>query len=944
MRRACPCSPWSVFRDRRLPVAVLAGSLLALGACGGGGDGAPTQPQPAAVASITVTLSAASVRLGEPVTATATLRDAAGQSLTGRAITWASSVPTVATVDGAGAITTLAAGATTISATSEGRTGSATLTVLAPVVVTVSIVDGDRQQARAGTSVVVPPVVLARDAGGAPAPGIRLRFAVLSGGGSVGTAIVTTDASGRASPGTWTLGSALGEQQLEVGAADGTASVTAPVRINAMAVGPGEPVSYPVRSYPITITGAAVIDDTVTGMRFAFPAGGTGTFEVARVATGPTPPVSGALQFLASFVGNRPVELVAVAPAGGGADGYRWGFPQGAAAGGRWASNWWGLPALRARGDTTWFALHAPEPAASRTAVPGRWAAQLSYTRPVYAVAITAALQADFIKRDSVRALSQETIDWWIEQVPFEHTMRLRLRVADYPLSYSFGRGADSYYYYGYRSLWTASAYFNLDRTVRTVSRHEPSHYMTHMLVGDSRWGELTSTAPDSGHDLGVLVKISGVVGFRNSVVEDYAYIAEQLITGQVSNTDLRGGTRRNGFPVLAEPQRPEAVDFPSLEGFGAALMASLTRIGPDTLVTDDFATASQSRAPALGVTARQLLGVLAAGPRTVMELRDGLEPLAGGPVALAAVAEPIGWRYHGTGRVLDGTGNPVPGVTVASVVRVNGKDYATPVSSPSAADGRFTLPRIYPGASTLRVYRTRSGGGVDSANVKTLEVPWARPTPETVAIGDVVFDDFSHFTGFFVSVSGITAPNQLGFGPATCTSTFTITDQLQSSWTGTTTFPLTWDGPSFRAAGTTQYDVETGYTSGPIRVRYENGMSLNGMITGRTADTLRLTLQVTKSLKESEYSEDPVTREGRWVVRVHQTAQYGLQDFPVRALPTLLNGLLSGPAAVATFVPGWQFRYLSIVPDAPWITNQWDCSAYSLGAGTTVRVQLIPR
>jgi uncharacterized protein YjdB len=53
---------------------------------------------PAAVASVQVILGKSQLAVGEKTTATAIVRDAAGNILTGRAVTWSSSNPSVATV------------------------------------------------------------------------------------------------------------------------------------------------------------------------------------------------------------------------------------------------------------------------------------------------------------------------------------------------------------------------------------------------------------------------------------------------------------------------------------------------------------------------------------------------------------------------------------------------------------------------------------------------------------------------------------------------------------------------------------------------------------------------------------------------------------------------------------------------------------------------------
>jgi len=117
--------------------------MMWMTACGGGGADGTTAPPPPpatiAVATVTVALSAAQVTVGQSATATAELRTALGAVLTGRAVSWTSSAPAVAAVDAMGSITALASGAATITATSEGRSGTSALSVLPAPVATVAI-------------------------------------------------------------------------------------------------------------------------------------------------------------------------------------------------------------------------------------------------------------------------------------------------------------------------------------------------------------------------------------------------------------------------------------------------------------------------------------------------------------------------------------------------------------------------------------------------------------------------------------------------------------------------------------------------------------------------------------------------------------------------------------------------------------------------------------
>jgi uncharacterized protein YjdB len=88
--------------------------------------------QLAPVASVTVSPSTLSLRDRDNQrtgTLTATVKDLLGNVLTGRVVTWASSNTQVATVDQSGLVTAQNKGDATISATSEGKIGTAAVNV-----------------------------------------------------------------------------------------------------------------------------------------------------------------------------------------------------------------------------------------------------------------------------------------------------------------------------------------------------------------------------------------------------------------------------------------------------------------------------------------------------------------------------------------------------------------------------------------------------------------------------------------------------------------------------------------------------------------------------------------------------------------------------------------------------------------------------------------------
>jgi len=83
------------------------------------------------VASVSVAPATATVAVGSTTQLTATPKDANGGTLSGRTVTWASSNTSVATVNASGLVTGQVAGTATITATSEGQSGTAAITVTA---------------------------------------------------------------------------------------------------------------------------------------------------------------------------------------------------------------------------------------------------------------------------------------------------------------------------------------------------------------------------------------------------------------------------------------------------------------------------------------------------------------------------------------------------------------------------------------------------------------------------------------------------------------------------------------------------------------------------------------------------------------------------------------------------------------------------------------------
>jgi Big-like domain-containing protein/calcineurin-like phosphoesterase family protein len=83
------------------------------------------------VATVTVNPAFATLMVGNSTTLNAILEDANGNRISGRVVTWASD-NAAASVDGAGHVTGNSPGGATVTATSEGKSGAASITVIPP--------------------------------------------------------------------------------------------------------------------------------------------------------------------------------------------------------------------------------------------------------------------------------------------------------------------------------------------------------------------------------------------------------------------------------------------------------------------------------------------------------------------------------------------------------------------------------------------------------------------------------------------------------------------------------------------------------------------------------------------------------------------------------------------------------------------------------------------
>ena len=139
------------------------------------------------VASVTVSPASSSLAVGQTVQLTATPKDSAGNALTGRVVTWVSSAAGVATVSASGLVTGVAAGTATLTATSEGKSGTAAVTVIIVPVASVTLSPASASVAVGQTAQLT---ATPKDANGNPLAGRAVTWATSDG------AVATVSANG----------------------------------------------------------------------------------------------------------------------------------------------------------------------------------------------------------------------------------------------------------------------------------------------------------------------------------------------------------------------------------------------------------------------------------------------------------------------------------------------------------------------------------------------------------------------------------------------------------------------------------------------------------------------------------------------------------------------------------------------------------------------------
>lgn len=486
----------------------------------------------------------------------------------------------------------------------------------------------------------------------------------------------------------------------------------------------------PAVTYQVSGGSAVSVKDSVSGTTFVFPNGGSGTLSVATVISGPEVGIP-ATRLSVQYTGSG--EMAISVPHAAGNEEIVYIFSklpnvsvEGANAG---DPAWLGVLPSEQKSDATIFTL-------SSTAGGSGKRAQTGPATATVAIATATAESEALARRTEARNRVSAAVAFWVNNLPAALADSARNRINnEIPCHIAWSSDGNCY------DHTNSTIYLQVDgdpdlRANAHTCAHEVGHYMTHILAGYDRYVEILDRMPKTWYGAPVSHGFAEYFEFRKYVVEEYAFLSDYLITGTVDANDLT----KPSVSTMFGSGGPDAKDFPSFEGYGSIMLGALLRKTSD-VNSVWWKTAGVSKAPVVGASIGDVLALTARGARDTNELYCVIQDYLTARgyedrFKLPAMLEPLGWSYHGTGKIVDSKGNPIQSAIVQSCTQNGSGEFRTTASKPTGADGKFTLTRIFPGTNLLRVFAT---SGKDSIAFQ-LTADSTKTTNTAIDIGTLAF------------------------------------------------------------------------------------------------------------------------------------------------------------------------------------------------------------
>ena len=496
-------------------------------------------------------------------------------------------------------------------------------------------------------------------------------------------------------------------------------------------------------SYQIESSPGFSVTDPVSGCIFSFPSGGTGKLSVSSIIEGPDLNEIDAGRFMLEYDGTGEVELL-VPINNMYVQAFVYGPIEGASVKPNIGEHSWSVMIEQ---DTIVgnlrFDIELGDPEKEMKTGSKKYKAPKS---KYFAVSKITKDSDNWNKLVAFYHTIKEVSDLWISSMPSSEYERLKELMSG-NMEFDVRLSSSNYYQHFNNWVWGKNAIFYLKpSTPLSGLAHETGHYMNHLICGYEKYIEIYGAMPKKYWGLGGTIDhLFGMfIEGRSYLLEEYAHFSEFLATGSVEDHDMFNVQDINYFSqaVSADPAKK---DYPSHEGFGTAMLAALMRT-ESSIHIFDIDNKTKVKVPVIAAGKGDIIHhILAKGPKNVNELHSAIRAYLLGKgqselKKLPAILEPLGWSYFGKGKLVNEDGDPLSGAKIMPLV-IAGEEYAGPLSEASNNKGEFTLKRMAPGNSHIRVYYNFTDNEFkDSADLEISIDPLLK-TNEEVDLGEKVVE-----------------------------------------------------------------------------------------------------------------------------------------------------------------------------------------------------------
>lgn len=473
------------------------------------------------------------------------------------------------------------------------------------------------------------------------------------------------------------------------------------------------------------------VTESVNGLTFMFPDGGSGTLEVAPIISGAAPLIAGSGYYI-NFTGTNKIRLIL--PESDTATSMVWGYGQEDGLMHDYTNSmitWVAIPYDSISPVKRSYLLVMPQHKISKDVKAEKKGYNYTY--------ITTLREEDvlFYKYEAMKSELKAMIKRYLDSIqpgPLKDLILERRNTIAEKLYW----GSPSY-----DPFWMDASepcckinmnpdYPSLDQ-LKTDLAHESGHYIMHLMIGNDAYKALQAQLPANTTMHGL-----GTPADRDDYyIEESAYLSEYFQNGTVTGSY----PEEPRIMLHGSYNMPDVQDYPGIEGFGIVLFAGLHRTNPKIKdVHAPYGVNNFVDFPVIGAPFKDIFEIQGKGAKSIDELRvhitDYLISKNKGQLAVPFFQR-LGWGYHNvTMTIVDPQGNKLSNVSARSICIVDGKTWYGPkMTTVTGADGKYTLKGVFPGESEVRFYQ-----GTDSLD-QHLELTWGFNTNEVIDLGNWTVD-----------------------------------------------------------------------------------------------------------------------------------------------------------------------------------------------------------